>query len=507
MTEVRAEAPAARTDSRARQVLTVVIAATLACAAILLTSGDSWLWPFQYGDDLILDVPTWSYYDEKLPGEARWIVWLWHELFGGQSAAADFRGALVAWCVSMALVAQRLTNGARWTTVVCAVALSANPAVLQLLQWPHTALPMMVTMLAGVTLLDVSNATVRRTAIALAVSTFAAMLAFQLFALLLIAAALLTVTAQSLRARPWNARELLRDATTVVVWGAAGTICGLLASFALNEAAFGHFGLDIAGWRGANAESGSRATLAAANWRDVMLAASDSSAHLIWPVTLVATAVWSVLAVRAQANTPVVWLVVVILIGVMLAPLSVALVSGTPVPATRGGLTIWFAAIVTLILLADVASRRFRVGVIAAMAALTAITVWLTGAERAALSRIRVSHDVHLAFIARDVRAVLRETASARTLVAIGTRHPFEQLDGNDEWWVRGLLRTRFEPAVAGSVIYCASTSCEALRAQSMPDMLSTMPAYPNEGYVRRVGDLVLVNFGSATPTSPATAP
>jgi len=36
------------------------------------------------------DFDVTSYRDEKLPGEARWIARLWHEVLGGQSPATNF---------------------------------------------------------------------------------------------------------------------------------------------------------------------------------------------------------------------------------------------------------------------------------------------------------------------------------------------------------------------------------------------------------------------------------
>lgn len=488
--------------SRAQQAITLALATVLACALVVATSGDAWRWPFQYGDDLIFDIATWHYREEKLPGEARWIVWVWHEVFGASSPAADFRLSLVAWCLSMALIAQRLTTGARWPSIVCAVALSANPAVLRLLQWPHTAAPMMATMLMCSTLLFMSFAHVRRLALALAVATCAAMLAFQLFALLLIAAALFLVTARTLRAGEWDVRDLVRNASTVVLFGVAGTVAGLLLGYAFNAAAFGHFGLDIAGWRETHVGSGTLAR-AAMNLREVLYAASDASGHLLWPVMLTAAGTWSVLALRQRGSVRIVWLVLVLLLGVVMAPISVALLSGAPVPGSRGGLTIWFAVIAMLVLLADMHAARTRVVAFGSMAVLTSTAVWLTGGMLATGSRVRLSHEVHLAVIAQDVRAALGATGPARTLVAVGVEHPFDSLGNKDEWWVRALLRSRLEPELVGGVIYCAVTSCEALRGQSLPDHIAAPPGYPITGYLSRSGDVLLLRFGRHTSSRP----
>jgi len=485
--------------SRAQQAITLALATVLACALVVATSGDAWRWPFQYGDDLIFDIATWHYREEKLPGEARWIVWMWHEVFGASSPAADFRLSLVAWCLSMALIAQRLTTGARWPSIVCAVALSANPAVLRLLQWPHTAAPMMATMLMCSTLLFMSFAHGRRLKLALAVATCAAMLAFQLFALLLIAAALFLVTARTLRADKWDVRDLVRNASTVVLSGVAGTIAGLLLGYAFNAAAFGHFGLDIAGWRETNVGSGTPIARAAMNLREVLYAASDASGHLLWPVMLTAAGTWSVLALRQRETVRIVWLVLVLvlvlLLGVVMAPISATLLSGVPVPESRGGLTIWFAAIAMLVLLADMHAARTRVVAFGSMAVLTSTAVWLTGGMLATGSRVRLSHEVHLAVIAQDVRAALGATGPARTLVAVGVEHPFDSLGNNDEWWVRALLRSRLEPELVGSVIYCAVTPCEALRGQSLPDHIEAPPGYPVPGYLSRSGDVLMLRF------------
>lgn len=333
------------------------------------------------------------------------------------------------------------------------------------------------------------------------------MLAFQLFALLLIAAALLIVTVRTLRAQSWSVRELLRETFIVGSSGVAGAIAGLLLGYAFNDAAFGHFGVDIAGWRQAAGASDSRAALAAANVREVLSAASRASGHLLWPVMLAATGAWSVLAVRGRGDVRIVWLVLAMLVGVVLAPVSVALLSGAPVQERRGGLTVWFAAITALVLLANIGAARWRASAFSVIAAMTTMAMWLTGQELASCSRIRQSHDVHLAFIAQDVRSALGAAARARSLIAIGKHHPFDSLGSHDEWRVRALLRSRLEPVLVGSVVYCASTSCEALRAQSLPSSVETQPVYPNTGYIRQTGDVLLLRFGDQSSPRPRLVP
>ncbi len=103
--------------------------------------------------------------------------------------------------------------------------------------------------------------------------------------------------------------------------------------------------------------------------------------------------------------------------------------------------------------------------------------------------------EVHLAVIAQDVGAALGATGPARTLVAVGLEHPFDSLGNNDEWWVRALLRSRLEPELVGSVIYCAVTPCEALRGQSLPDHIEAPPGYPVPGYLSRSGDVLMLRF------------
>ena len=44
--------------SRTQQGITLALATVLACAVVVLVSGDAWRWPYQYGDDLILEVST-----------------------------------------------------------------------------------------------------------------------------------------------------------------------------------------------------------------------------------------------------------------------------------------------------------------------------------------------------------------------------------------------------------------------------------------------------------------
>ncbi len=475
--------------------VTIALGTVLAASLIAAASGDAWRFPYQFGDDLLFDLASWRYGDEKLSEEARWIVWLWHEMGVRATPTTSFRVGVILWSTSMTLLAYRLTSGGRVATMVCAAALASSPAVLRLLQWPHTAVPLLATLLLGAVLLFASTTTPRRLALAVAAGACAAMLAYQLFALLLIAAALWMRIARALRSPRWDAPQLLRDVLLVGTCGVIGAVAGLLSAYAFNQAAFGHFGVEIAAWRMQGTPALSRPALAMHNLAAILKSVSALCAHLIGPIAVAAVGVWSVLAKRRSDGVRIVTLVLAVAAGVVVAPATVALLSGAPAPSDRGGLTIWFAVIAVLVLLADLVSVQKRIAVFAAMALLGMAGLVHTGRFLDAQSQIRQEHDHHLARIEAAVRAEAAGKGRIRALIAIGDAHPFATLGNDKGWWVRALLGSRLEPHFVQTVVYCPSLPCSATGELLTPDVLTRMPVYPDPGYIEWRADVMLLRF------------
>ena len=478
-----------------------------ATALLAIAGGDAWSLPYQFGDDLVFDVAGWSYTEEKVRGEARWLVWAWHEVIGTRSVATDYRLAAAAWCAACALLAERLTRGAQMPMLVTTVALAASPAAMRMLQWPHSELPMMVTLAVGLLFLDATSS--RDSAVdashwrgaVIATVCAAAMLAFQLFALLVIAAAMMIAAIEECREPEWNASRLLRTLSGVLLWGSAGCVVGLLTGYTLNWFAFGFFGLDIATWRIDAVPDGNRLSAAVQSVLDILAAASTLSKHLLGPVLLAAMSGWVWLARRRRDGWRMIALLLALTIGIVLSPGVVTLLSGASVPPDRSGLNVWFVTVAWLVLLAERVLARPRAVVIGALAAFAAVGVWSNGREMAERSEVRQAYDRHLDRIETDVRRTVTEAGRVRLLVAVGDTSPFAELGTRRAWWVRALLRSRLEPELVANAVYCPRVAdCQSLGPPAARPTELPMPAYPADGYLLRSGDVLLMRFDDQQP-------
>jgi hypothetical protein len=423
------------------------------------------------------------------------------------------------------MMAQRLTRGVPTPMLIVTVALAVSPGAMRMLQWPHSELPMMVTLAVGLLVLNVTSHVQlpvdtphsdtahvdapRITApsvsawrgAAIAAVCAAAMLAFQLFALLLIAAAMMIAAIDESRAPQWNVSRLLRVLVSVLLWGIAGCAVGLLAGYTLNWFAFGFFGLDIATWRIDAVPDGNRLSAALESVAAILSEASTLSKHLLGPVLFAAIGSWLWLAHRRRDGWRMMVLMLVLTTGIVLAPGMVTLLSGASVPPDRSALNVWFVAVAWLVLLAERVPAKARALVPGIACVLALVGVWSNGREMAERSNVRQTYDAHLDRIESDVRRLVNDSGRARLLIAVGDTSPFPELGTRRAWWVRALLRSRLEPDLVANAVYCPKVAdCQSLGPPAARPRELLMPVYPAPGYLLRSGDVLLMRFDDQPP-------
>jgi hypothetical protein len=474
--------------------VTAAAAALFAFFALVLLMGDAWRAPFQFGDDLLLTLGEFDgrAYASKLREEGRWLVLAWRMALPTLPASVDFLLALAFFCAAMALVAVRLAPDAPALVAAATLALAANPHAVSLLLWPRTVVAMTAVLFVAVILIDVAAG--RRSPFALpaaaAAGAAAAMLTMQLFALVVIGAALGAAVARRADGPPGR---MAAEGAAVIAAGAAGGAAGLAASLAVNWAVFGVFGYDIAAWRSRGEDIGTgRAAQALETIRSVAAWTAEQSGP--WPFVLAALALGTLLVAAARRRSAGPLLMAVAAAGVIGAVAAIPLASGAPAPASRGGVAAWLGIAMAIVFAGTSVDRRPVAA--AALVVLAAAGLWTAPGRIAELSRIGQANRAAMDRIDMDVRA-LDADEGVRRLVAVGEGVPLTRIEDQGPWWPWFVFRDRFEGRYGEQVVVCFSVeACDGHDPAALRAALDAAPAWPAQGYAARHGDLVVLDFG-----------
>jgi hypothetical protein len=486
-----------QTSTFSRALLIVGFTTVMCIALLLLLSGSAWRAPFQYADDLFLSVkaPLHSNYHNKLMTEGRWLVWLWHVFIPPIPVALHFVVAIFFWCCAMALIAWRMAAGVPMLAVSAGLALVFNPQVLNLFFWPLTATPMMFVLFCCAVLIGLFGGKSCRNGLVLSVAAgvAATMLSMQLFALVVIGAALAATFA-----RVWQQgdepRTALGTGVFVIAGGVIGGVVGILAGSVANWLAFEHFGLKEAAWRAALLETDGRIDLAVANINQIVKKIVEYAS--IVPFVLGIGALGGIL--RLVPQRPVATIsIVVVLVGIAGSVAVIPLVTEVPATQERGGMAMWLAVVVAIVFASFTVPRGGVLGT-ALLIVVASCGAWKSP-RMISQASIDGSHDDRiLEQVQRDVADVA--TPEARRVVGYGDGEQFRLFRYNNErdaWYFQTLLLERFEGDFVEAPLMCTrSADCPEVDPRAFTEASADGAVFPQSGYVRQIDDVIIIDFG-----------
>ena len=502
---------------RARPVVSVILASALAFLVIGALTGHSLWRPYDFGDDLTWEYDPGDYLADKVPSEARWLVYWWRSILGVWPRAADFNATLALWCGTAGILGRALAGPSRpLLGLLTAVAVAACPPVLNMLQWPHTSAPMMAVLFAAVA---GSAATQRRPRAFLAIAALGALataLTYQAFTILYAAAVIAMVALEGLREHAPRGRMLARFALAAAALG-LGAAAGVLTGYALNLHAFGHFGLQIDDWRLDDETDRRRFAIALHSARDTLLLLTRQTWGVAPALLAAAMAGLGVRAWRDGArhrpgSALIGWLILALVAGLAAAPFLLPFVAGVGVPKERAGPPLWLMTIVAVLACLGARQHGRRMAMVVGALGLLCVTGLASGAwPYAAYSRVEARDARIMDAIAADFRKAAPAAGVPKAFI-IGdsplygfVNGPYQQLQ---PWWVQILFDRTFTLGdLPADPTYCAGDpdvdddDCATLLTRKGLPALQAMPAYPQPGYIQRRGKVMVVKIGPVSAT------
>lgn len=345
----------------------LVVTAVLVLALVLTDAVSQAIAPFIRRDDwpylLPPDTPTAAGVVAKNLNEGRWLNSAWWYVVGQHSTATSASLTYVAAYVVFVAGLWRLLRlrlpRLHWAVdALLGLTLFVSVIWVRLFYWPGTLTPSMLVAATGVWTLPHVASSRLRLGTWLLVVTVLSVLSYPPVGVVLFVCAVVHVGV-----RPW--RELVLLAIGFIVSYAVG----VAVMYALNKAAFDHFGLRIAAWRHPNP----LVSLydAKVNTLRAVRALYRLSA-IVWAGGLVAVAASAVayLDLRLRPALVRLWFAIAVVIGLDSAQTLVTGIDTDP----RGELWAWLAIVLPAVLLLAGSARSRRVGV-ACLAVLTVVGV------------------------------------------------------------------------------------------------------------------------------------
>lgn len=357
----------------------------LLCLAALLILRPGWVAdPFIRNDDYLFFFPAPDLAWFNTLTEGRWLNQLWAARGFHIPATQAYILCLALWCLTSALVAVRvLREQPGWAVLLTALALAAQPQHAQLMLWFNVLIPANLVLFCATLGLALAAPSWRH--LWLALGTVGALHTYPTNALALWAIAVSVQVTDP----PHGLRPCLLLALTFI----AACLTGLAGIHVLNGLVHGHWGIEVAHWRGASP---------AETWHDLvrnvaLLGGETRNTALLGAFVILLPILGLIMA--AQPRRPD-WLRALLLAGSLsvLAIIAQTLVSGTKLPNRATGF-VWVLVVLGLAL----AWRHRAQGT--ALAALALACILGLAGWRVALAPELLAYQAQTRQIAAKIRA------------------------------------------------------------------------------------------------------
>jgi hypothetical protein len=483
----------------------------LSCFLVLLVLiGPDSIHPYVSGDDLPWEVSPSYYLLNRAQSEGRWFIYFFRAALGVWPRWVDVSTALLLWCATCATISQWMigSRGLVSRAILC-LALAASPPVFILLQWPHTAVPIFLSLFVSIV---ACYAFRQRLYLAIAAAFFASALntlTYQTSTILVTGVILICHFLDRWRAGDARNRhlELLMLATAC----GAGAVFGVVASGLINLLEFGRYGIDVAEWRkdySTDVEGLVEMVLRSATGTVHQLA---NQTLFLFPVLylagfgVIACRSYEILWTQGERPAADLWMFLAILAAVSFAHCIVPLLVGVIIPWDRAGSALWLSCLAAIVMASELSPSNAA----ANLCKLAVISLCVAGVGSSVLpfrsySAVEVSNERFMAaFMSSYIRTVSGVRGAPKTTYLIGHPPLFGYNFGPklpiDSWWIQNLVDFYFHKnSVFNKPVYCESLpsdDCPDLTGDQLGRDVARMPAYPNPGYLGVRDGRLIVKF------------